>query len=120
MIFSAEFSKGFVRQESVAKKASSAIGGRASRRAKKQISAARGVDIAGREKGSVWIRSVVGVRRVKSSAKIFRLVEKARIGEDGAVTAVETRPNQSLEPTTLLGTSAAEQARVPSIRVAHL
>ena len=29
-------------------------------------------------------------------------------------------PNQSLEPTRMLGTSAAEQPRVPSIRVAHL
>ena len=29
-------------------------------------------------------------------------------------------PNQSLEPTRMLGTSAAEQPRVPSTRVAHL
>ena len=105
----------------MAKKASSAIGGCASRRAKKQTSAARGGSVARREEGSVWFRRAVGVRGAKRrSRKTFRLVEKAAIGEDGAMTAVETRPNQSLEPTRMLGTSPAEQARVPSIRVAHL
>ena len=34
--------------------------------------------------------------------------------------ALEEEPNQSLEPTTMLGTSAAEQPLVPSIVVAHL
>ena len=120
MIFSAEFSKGFVRQENVAKKVSAASGDRAARRAKKQTSAVPGVGISGREEGSVWFQSVVGVRSVKSRAWTFRLVEKARIGKDGAASAVETRPNQSLEPTSMLGTSAAEPPRVPSTLVAHL
>ena len=34
--------------------------------------------------------------------------------------AQTTEPNQALEPTDMLGTSAAEQPWVPSISVAHL
>ena len=90
MILSAEFAKGFVRQDAAAKKASAAI--------------VFGFSCG--DEGSVQIRGAVGVRGAEKEA--------------GAVSAVETRPNQSLEPTRVLGTSAAEPPRVPSTRVAHL
>ena len=90
MILSAEFAKGFVRQYAAAKKASAALG----------------VGGSGRDEGSVRIRGAVGVRGAEKEA--------------GAVSAVETRPNQSLEPTRMLVTDRAFARSAPSTRVAHL
>ena len=105
MILSAEFSKGFFRQDAAAKKASAAIG--------------RGVSGGG--EGSVRIRGVVGVRRArKRSRKTFQRVTKATKTEAGAVSAVETRPNQSLEPTPTSVTSRADARLAPAGAVAHL
>jgi hypothetical protein len=55
----------------------------------------------------------------RTSTSEIRKVE-SQAEEIGAVTAIGTQPNQALEPTTLLGTSAAEQPLVPSRVVAHL
>ena len=90
MILSAEFAKGFVRQDAAAKKASAALG----------------LGSSGGGEGSVWIRGVAGARGARKEA--------------GAVSAVETRPNQSLEPTRMLVTDRAFARSAPSTRVAHL
>ena len=105
MILRAEFSKGLFRQDAAAKKASAAVG--------------LGFAVGG--EGSVRIRGVVGVRDArKRSRKTFQRVAKAWTKEVGAVSAVETRPNQSLEPTRMLVTDRAFARSAPSTRVAHL
>ena len=56
------------------------------------------------------------VENPKYAESLFHVLESI-----GAVVRIaEEEPNQSPEPTRMLGTSPAEQARVPSTRVAHL
>ena len=71
--------------------------------------------------GCVW-RAARGAAKTELD---FRLSDRAPAQRWPAISSGKEAfqpfgPNQTLEPTRMLGTSPAEQARVPSIRVAHL